>query len=120
MAQNTSGTAFFRINGVQFAIGGEMRLNVLTEKRTALVGMDGNVSPQVEFQSPMVECSVKDFANVDIVALTKMEAATITVEMANGTVWELSNAFYTGDGELDAREGNFQVRFNGSTIRRIV
>ena len=119
MAQNTSGVAYFRINGVQYAIAGEMRVNALTEKRTPLIGLDGNVSPQVEFQSPMVECQVKDFADVDLVALSKLENVTVTVEMGNGTTWELSNAFYSGDGEVDAKEGNFQVRFNGAKIRRL-
>lgn len=120
MAQNTVGTAYFRINSVQYAIAGDMRVNALREKRSPLIGLDGNVVPQVEFQSPMVECSVKDNASVDLIALSQMEGVTVTVEMANGTVWELSNAFYSGDGELDAREGNFQVRFNGSSIRRLV
>lgn len=120
MGQDTQGTAFFRINGVQYAIGGEMRINPLNEKRNPLVGLDGIVMPQIEFQSPMVECAVKDVASVDLIALTRMENVTVTVEMANGTVWELSNAFYAGDGELDAKEGDFQVRFHGSKIRRLV
>lgn len=120
MAQNTVGTAFFRINGVQYDLPGEMKLTVLTEKRNALVGLDGSVAPQIEYQSPMIECTVRDASNVDLVAISKMEGVTVTVEMANGTVWELSNAFYTGDGELDAKEGTFQVRFNGQKIRRLI
>ncbi len=120
MAQNTVGVAYFRLNGVQYAIAGDMRINALSERRTPLIGIDGNVVAQVEFQSPSVECSVKDLRDVDLVAISKMEGATVTVEMGNGTIWELSDAFYSGEGELDAREGNFQVRFNGRTIRRII
>lgn len=120
MGQNTQGTAFFKINGVQYSIGGEMKIMALSQKRNALIGLDGDVMPQIEFQSPMIECQVKDVASVDLVALSLMENVTVQVDMANGTTWELSNAFYSGEGELDAKEGNFAVRFNGKKIRRLV
>jgi Phage tail tube protein len=113
------GTAYFKVNHVQYALAGDMKISTLERKHEALVGMDGSVAPQVQFQSPMIECTIRDRADVDLTALQSIEGATVTVELANGTTWELSQAFYTGDGELDAAEGGFQVRFNGQRIRRI-
>lgn len=119
MAENTVGVAYFRVDGVQYSITGEMRINPLTEKRTPLVGMDGSIAMQTEFQSPMIECSVRDRKSVDLLALTRIDSATITVQMGNGTMWELTEAAFTGDGEFDGKEGALEVRFNGRTMRRI-
>lgn len=120
MPKNTTvGTAYFRINGVQYQIGGNMKINPLSEKRTALVGLDRSIAPQIEPQSPFIECEVRDRADVDPIPLHEMLDETVTVELANGTVWTLSNAFYTGDGDFDAKEGTHAVRFNGSKCRRI-
>lgn len=117
--QNTVGVAYFRVNQRQYALGGEMSLTVLKEKRNVLIGMDGSIAIQVEFQSPMVECQIRDINDADLLAVATAEDVTITVEMRNGTIWELSRATYTGEGKLDAKEGNFSVRFNGETIRRV-
>lgn len=120
MPKNTVvGTAFFRINGVQYQIAGDMKLNPLSEKRTAMVGMDGGVAPQIEPVSPSIECSVRDRADVDPIPLYQMLDETVTVELGNGTIWTLSNAFYSGEGDFDAKEGTHSVRFNGSKMRRL-
>jgi hypothetical protein len=113
------GTAFFRINGVQYQLAGEMKLNPLSEKRTAEVGIDGSVTPKVEPVAPFIECAVRDRADVDPIPLHSMWDETVTVELTNGTVWTLSNAFYTGDGDLDGKEGTHAVRFHGTKMRRL-
>lgn len=120
MPKNTAvGTAFFRINGVQYQIAGEMKINPLSEKRTPLVGLDGSIAPQIEPVSPSIECMVRDRADVDPIPLYAMLDETVTVELANGTVWTLSNSFYTGEGDFDAKEGTHSVKFNGSKMRRM-
>jgi hypothetical protein len=119
MSDNTVGVAFVRISGRTYPIAGDCRMNPLTEKRTPLVGMDGNVAQQVEFQSPMVEFSIRDRRTIDLLSVTKLEHQTITVELGNDTMWELTNGFYAGDGEFDAREGTFQCRFHGDSMKRV-
>lgn len=113
------GIAYFRINGIQYQLAGEMKLNPLTEKRTAQVGIDGSVTPQIEPVAPWVECMVRDRADVDPIPLHAMLDETVTVELGNGTVWTLSNAFYSGDGDFDAKEGTHAVRFHGRRMRRL-
>lgn len=120
MSKQTSvGTAFFRVNNKPYSLAGDMKISTLTSKRSPLVGMDGSIAMQVEFMSPSIECTVRDRGDVDISALSAIEGGTVTVELQNGNIWELSDASYTGDGELDAKEGGFQCRFNGSKIKRV-
>lgn len=116
---NAVGTANFKVNGVAYNVAGDFSVMALSKKRNVLVGLDGNVAFQEEFVSPMFEGTLRDHADQDIVALMALENATVQLELANGTSWEIGNASYTGEGTLSVREGEVQVRFNGQTIRRL-
>jgi len=118
---NTTGTCVFRLNGQQVAIAGDdFTIMALEEKKNVLISMDGTKRYQREYQSPMIECNVSELgAEVDLFALTQLENAVVTVELANGTSYEISGAHYTGDGNLNVKDGSFQMRFNGDRIRRL-
>lgn len=114
------GTGKLKVGGVQYMLADELRIMAASEKREAIVGLDGTVAIQRTFQSPWVEASLRDDPAIDLQDVYAQENVTVTVELTNGSSYELSNAYYTGDAELDARDGKVAARWNGATMRRIV
>lgn len=112
------GTGKLRVNGVQLPVADEMRIMPASEKREALMGLDGTLAAQISYQPCWIECSLRDSPEIDLTKLTIQTGVTVTVELANGTSYELSNAFFSGDGELEVKDGKVAARWSAQTIRR--
>ena len=56
-----------------------------------------------------------DSASFDIDKLKAMDGVIITVELRNGKVFTLSDAWYAGEGSVSSEEGEISVRWESST-----
>jgi ethanolamine utilization protein EutA (predicted chaperonin) len=71
--------------------------------------------PQVAF----IEGEITDQSDLDVKGLLRTDDATMTLELANGKVIMLRNAWYAGEGNVQTEEANISVRFEGMSAEEI-
>lgn len=108
-----AGTVFVKVNGVQYDAKGNWTYNPGSVKREALVGADRVHGYKELPQVPFVEGEITDAGTLDSIAFRNIVDATVTLELANGKVFILRDAWYAADGDTQTEEANTQVRFEG-------
>ena len=82
-------------------------------QRGQIVGADSMHGFMETPQPGFIEGEITDGDDVDLGALSLTEAATVTLELANGKMFVLHDAYYAGDATGNTDEGNVDVRFEG-------
>jgi hypothetical protein len=117
--QRRGGIIQLQLNGELQDAKGNFTYNLGRPKREAIVGADGihgyKETPQVAF----VEGEITDRGNLDLDKLVTMKDATVTLELANGKVVVLRDAWYASEGTGNTEEGNVAVRFEGKSAEEI-
>jgi hypothetical protein len=117
--QRRGGIIQVQVNGEIHDAKGSWTYNLGRPKREAIVGADRThgykEAPQVAF----IEGEITDRGSLDLEKLVTLEGATVTVELANGKVICLRDAWYAGEGTGNTEEGNVAVRFEGVSAEEI-
>jgi Phage tail tube protein len=108
-----SGTLFVKVNGQQYDAKGNFTYNPGQPKREEIVGPDGTHGYKETPQAAFIEGEITDSGTLDLIAFVNIVDATITLELANGKVFTLRDAWYSADGDVGTEEANIQVRFVG-------
>ena len=114
------GIIFVKINGEIYNAKGNFTYNLGKSKRDAIVGADAIHGYKETPQIPFIEGEFTDAPTMDLEKLVTAENATVTLELANGKVISLREAWYAGEGTGNTDEGNIGVRFeaiSGEEIR---
>ncbi len=120
MSQNRrGGVIFLKINGDIQDAKGSFTYNHGKPKREAIVGADRVHGYKETAQAPFIEGEITDSATLDVEALKDVDGATITLELANGKVFLLRDAWYANEGNVQTEEGNITVRFEGMSGEEI-
>lgn len=113
MTQRKGGIIQVSMDGVSFDAKGNFTYNLGRPKREAIVGADTvhgyKETPQVAF----IEGEITDRGTFDLAAMVTSEGKTVTLELANGKVFVLRDAWFAGEGTGNTEEGNIGVRFEG-------
>ena len=117
MAENRrGGVIFFKVDSTLRDAKGNFTYNVGAPKREAMIGANLEVQGYKEMgQVPFIEGEITDQGDLVLADFTNLDDSTITIELANGKVFTLRNAWYAADGNVQTEEGNVQVRFEGIT-----
>lgn len=113
MAQRIAGTAYLKVNGALYPLRGNFTISPSALERAMLAGQDYihgfSELPRVPFISGDVslvrELSMDDVENI--------VDATVTAELANDKTYVLREACCTSALELNARDGQVRVTFQG-------
>jgi len=108
-----SGTLFVKVSGTQYDAKGNFTYNIGSPKRDAIVGADRVHGYKELPQVPYIEGEITDASDLDLAAFTQLKDETITLELANGKVFILRDAWYAAEGNVQTEEANIQVRFEG-------
>jgi hypothetical protein len=121
MAANrrVGGLLFVKVNGQLLQAKGAFDYNFGVDKKEAVVGADGVHGFMQKPQVPFVEGSITDSDELDVQTLFETRDATVTLELANGKVFVLEEAWFAGDGQGNTEEGEISVRFEGIRGREI-
>lgn len=119
MANRIGGTIYFKVNGEQFLAKGNFTYNLGKPKREAMVGADVVHGYKEMPQVPYIEGEISDASTLNLETFLTLNEATVTLELANGKVIVLRDAFYAGDGEVGTEEGNIQARFEGISAEEV-
>lgn len=108
-----AGVIFFKVDGTQYLAKGSYSYNLGLPKREAIVGSDTThgykETPQVAF----IEGEITDSSDLDLAALVKLDGVSVTMELGNGKVILLRDAWYAGEGTGNSEDANIAVRFEG-------
>jgi hypothetical protein len=117
--QRRAGLLQLQINGEIKDAKGNFSYNLGRPKREAIIGTDGvhgfKEVPQVAF----IEGAITDHGNLDLAALVTITDATVTVQLANGKVVTLRDAWFAGEGTASSEEGEIAIRFEGANAEEI-
>lgn len=113
------GKIFVKANGTQYRAKGSWTYNLGKDKREAVVGMDGVHGYKSSPQVAVIEGTITDSSELSLEELLDLEDVTITLELANGKIISLNNAWWAADGNVTTEEGEIEARFEGLTADEI-
>ena len=108
-----------QVNGEIFNSKGEFTYNFGKEKRTGVPGTKRVNGYTSEVQVPYIQGVITDRGDLDVEKLLDTVDATITIKLANGKVAALREGYYAGEGEINTKEGDIAVRFEGMDSEEI-
>jgi len=112
-----AGTVYFKVNSIQYPAKGNFKYNLGKPKREAVIGADGVHGFTEKEQVPFIEGEITDNSDFDLEKLVMIDNATVTLELANGKVIVLSEAWYANEGDAETEEANIPVRFEGKKAK---
>lgn len=111
--KRVGGLISVKVNGEMYSAKGNFTYNIGRPKRDAVVGHDKTHGykeiPQVAF----IEGEITDRSDLSLEAVLAIVDATATLELANGKVIILRDAWYAGEGTGNTEEGNIPFRLEG-------
>ncbi|MNG08647.1 Phage tail tube protein [compost metagenome] len=70
-------------------------------------------------QIPFIEGEITDRKELSLESLQATVDATVTLELANGKVIVLREAWYASEGTGNTEEGNIECRFEGMSAEEV-
>jgi hypothetical protein len=118
-SQRRGGLIQFQVNGVLYDAKGNFTYNLGRPAREAVLGADSVHGFTEKIQVAFIEGEITDRGDLDVAALVSLTGATVTLELANGKVIALRDAWFAGEGTGNTEEGNISVRFEGKNAEEI-
>lgn len=111
--RRVGGVLLFKLDGELHQAKGEFTYDLGVPKREAVVGQDGVHGFKETPKVPFIEGSLTDSDELDLKALQSFRDGTATLELANGKVIVIREAWYAADGNVSASEGEIPLRIEG-------
>ena len=113
MAKRLAGTCYVKVNGEQLELSGSMTCSMSSTTKEAVMSVNGVAGYKETAVAPKIKGTFiigSDFPLSSVVDGTDL---TVTAELANGSVFTLSDAFVTGEVEYSADDGTAEIEFTG-------
>lgn len=108
-----------QINGEIHDAKGNWTYDLGAPKRESIIGADRMHGFKETPKPAFIEGEITDRGSLDLALLVNLDNATVTVNLANGKVIVLRDAFFAGDGVGNTDEANVAVRFEGASAEEI-
>lgn len=115
MSQRRAGIIQLQSQGEIMDARGNFSYNLGREKRESIVGADRIHGYKAMPQPAFIEGEITDRGTLDLEKLVTGEDLTITLQLANGKVIVLREAFFAAEGTGNTEEANIQVRWEGAS-----
>jgi hypothetical protein len=115
MGQRIGGVLNVMIDGVQYALKGSWTVTPTSVKRENVAGPDGT---NAYTETPTVPGAKGDLMTVPGLSLLSLQAltnSTVSIALANGTVFVLANAWTMPPFEADTADGKVGIEFGCET-----
>jgi len=119
MAQRIAGTAFMKVDGSIYPLRGNFTVSPSSLERAGISGQDFVHGFSEMPRVPFIEGDVSTVPDLSIDDVEAVINSTVTAELANGKVYVLREAWCRSALELNTREGQFRVRFEGISCDEI-
>ena len=119
MGQRFAGIAFLKVDGDLYPLRGNFTVSPSAVERTGIAGQDYVHGYQELPRVPFIEGDVSTVQELSVEFVESIVNSTVTAELANGKTYVLREAWTKAAFELNTREGQFRVRFEGVTCDEI-
>jgi hypothetical protein len=113
MAQRIAGVAFLKVNGDMYPLRGNLTVSPSPMERAMIAGQDYVHGYSELPRVPYIEGDFSTLQGLSIEAIAAMVDVTVTAELANDTTFVLREACCRAALDINAREGQYRVRFEG-------
>lgn len=108
-----AGIAYVKVDGTQFALRGDLQISIDAFEREGVAGMDGVHGYIEKPRVPFIQGNFSDIGGLSLQGISSMCNVTVTAELNNGKVYLLRNAWAAPARELNAAEGQVQIKWEG-------
>jgi len=119
-ATKVGGVAFLRVDGFQYLLRGDLTVNPGGFTREGIVGQDGFHGYTETPVTAEISATLTDTGGLSLTQLRNITCSTVTVELANGKMYVLRDAFVTEAFELNTAEGSLAVTFVGAACEELL
>lgn len=113
------GIISLKINGDMYFAKGNFTYNLGKPKKEGVVGSDRVHGYKEVPQVPFIEGEITDRNELNLEDVVTLDDATVTLELANGKVIMLREAWYAGEGTGNTEEGNIALRIEGMSAEEV-
>ena len=118
--QAYAGTCFFRVDGVQYSLDGDFKVQPNQVENTGTAGPSGVIGYTQKYVVPSISGTIASIPGLSVKALSKITNSTVTLDLVNGTTYVLNNAWWSGSSEVDVIGGKIAVKFEGLGCTELV
>ena len=108
-----------KADGELYLAKGNFTYNLGKPMREGVVGHDAVHGYKELPQIPFIEGEFTDTKDMDLEALVTLVDVTVTIDLANGKIITLRDAWWAADGTWNTEEGNGTARFEGMSADEI-
>lgn len=120
MGQRVAGVAYFKVDGDMLPLRGNFTVSPSVYERAGIAGQDYVHGYSELPRVPYIEGDLTDVVGMSLDRLEAMVDVTVTAELANDSVYVLKEAWCRSAIEINTREGQFRVRFEGTTCEELL
>ena len=120
MAQRIAGVAFLKVNGNMMALRGNLTVSPSPMERAMIAGQDYVHGYSELPRVPFIEGDFSTLQGLSLENIAAMVNVNVTAELANNTNYVLLEGCCRAALEINAREGQFRVRFEGTQCNEIL
>lgn len=113
------GLISFKVDGDMHFAKGNFSYNLGLPRKEGVVGADRVHGFKETPQIPYIEGEITDRQELSLESLQATTDATVTLELANGKVIVLRQAWYASEGTGNTEEGNIECRFEGMSAEEV-
>jgi hypothetical protein len=114
-AERIAGIAFLYVDNNQLALRGNFMVSPTSRERTMLAGQDGVHGYQELPRVPYIEGDISTVTALSMAALQSEINVTVIAQLANGKQYTLNNAICKAGNDINTRDGQTRVRWEGIT-----
>jgi hypothetical protein len=119
MAQRIAGIAFLWVDNTQLFLKGNFTVSPSALERTMIAGQDSVHGYQELPRVPYIEADLSTMPGSLMSALSAQTDSTVTAQLSNGMTYTLHGATCKDGLEVNTRDGQVRVRWEGLTCDEI-
>lgn len=117
--QRRAGLIQFKIDGKIYDAKGSFTYHYGTPKREAIIGSDGVHGYKETPQASFIEGAITDRQTLDVKALMLARDVTASLDLGNGKIFVLREAWNASDGTASTEEAEIPIRLESKNAEEI-
>lgn len=119
MGVRFAGVATVMVDGRQIPLRGNLTVSPNVLERTMIAGQDSIHGFQEVPRVPYIQLDMSTLPDVEIEELERQVGVTVVAQLANGRQFSLNDACCRGAIEINAREGQATIRWEGQSCEEM-
>lgn len=120
MGKRLAGVAYVKVDGQQFELRGNFTVSPSAIQREGIAGQDGVHGYSENPRVPYISGDITMAVGLSVQDLDRMTEVTVTAELANGSTYVLRDAWTVSAHEINTKDGQVSVRWEGMSCEELV